>query len=79
MPDFDIDFCQEGRDRVIQYVKGKYGADAVSQIATFGTMAAKAAVRDIGRVLDLGYMFNGRHRQADSVQARQARHDRPTR
>jgi DNA polymerase-3 subunit alpha len=57
MPDFDIDFCQHGRDRVIQYVKEKYGADAVSQIATFGTMAAKAAVRDIGRVLDLGYMF----------------------
>ncbi|KKB63579.1 DNA polymerase III subunit alpha [Robbsia andropogonis] len=57
MPDFDIDFCQEGRDRVIQYVKRKYGADAVSQIATFGTMAAKAAVRDIGRVLDLGYNF----------------------
>ncbi|MEX3605867.1 MAG: DNA polymerase III subunit alpha [Burkholderia sp.] len=57
MPDFDIDFCQHGRDRVIQYVKEKYGADAVSQIATFGTMAAKAAVRDIGRVLDLGYVF----------------------
>jgi len=57
MPDFDIDFCQHGRDRVIQYVKDKYGADAVSQIATFGTMAAKAAVRDIGRVLDLGYNF----------------------
>jgi len=57
MPDFDIDFCQDGRDRVIQYVKSKYGADAVSQIATFGTMAAKAAVRDIGRVLDVGYMF----------------------
>lgn len=57
MPDFDIDFCQHGRDRVIQYVKSKYGADAVSQIATFGTMAAKAAVRDIGRVLDLGYTF----------------------
>ncbi|RKP56764.1 DNA polymerase III subunit alpha [Pararobbsia silviterrae] len=57
MPDFDIDFCQHGRDRVIQYVKQKYGADAVSQIATFGTMAAKAAVRDIGRVLDLGYNF----------------------
>ncbi|KAF1055964.1 MAG: DNA polymerase III subunit alpha [Burkholderia gladioli] len=57
MPDFDIDFCQHGRDRVIQYVKKKYGADAVSQIATFGTMAAKAAVRDVGRVLDLGYMF----------------------
>ena len=57
MPDFDIDFCQEGRDRVIQYVKEKYGHDAVSQIATFGTMAAKAAVRDIGRVLGLGYNF----------------------
>ena len=42
MPDFDIDFCQEGRDRVIQYVKEQYGEDAVSQIATFGTMAAKA-------------------------------------
>ncbi len=57
MPDFDIDFCQAGRDRVIQYVKEKYGFDAVSQIATFGTMAAKAAVRDVGRVLDLGYNF----------------------
>ena len=57
MPDFDIDFCQDGRDRVIQYVKEKYGADAVSQIATFGSMAAKAAVRDVGRVLDLGYNF----------------------
>lgn len=57
MPDFDIDFCQDGRDKVIQYVKRKYGADAVSQIATFGTMAAKAAVRDVGRVLDLGYNF----------------------
>ena len=57
MPDFDIDFCQEGRDRVIQYVKDRYGKNAVSQIATFGTMAAKAAVRDVGRVLDLGYNF----------------------
>lgn len=57
MPDFDIDFCQHGRDRVIQYVKDRYGHDAVSQIATFGTMAAKAAVRDVGRVLDLGYGF----------------------
>jgi len=57
MPDFDIDFCQEGRDRVIQYVKDRYGKDAVSQIATFGTMAAKGAVRDVGRVLDLGYNF----------------------
>jgi DNA polymerase-3 subunit alpha len=57
MPDFDIDFCQDGRDRVIGYVKKKYGADSVSQIATFGTMAAKAAVRDVGRVLDLPYLF----------------------
>src|SRR5207253_1417693 len=53
MPDFDIDFCQEGRDRVIQYVKERYGKEAVSQIATFGTMAAKGAVRDVGRVLDM--------------------------
>src|SRR4051794_21490524 len=57
MPDFDIDFCQDGRDRVIDYVKSKYGSDSVSQIATFGTMAAKAVVRDVGRVLDLGYNF----------------------
>jgi len=57
MPDFDIDFCQEGRDRVIQHVKDLYGKDAVSQIATFGTMAAKGAIRDVGRVLDFGYNF----------------------
>jgi DNA polymerase-3 subunit alpha len=57
MPDFDIDFCQDGRDRVIDYVRSKYGADSVSQIATFGTMAARAVVRDTGRVLDLGFNF----------------------
>ena len=57
MPDFDIDFCQDGRDRVIGYVRDKYGAGSVSQIATFGTMAARAVVRDCGRVLDLGYNF----------------------
>ncbi|STQ91215.1 DNA polymerase III subunit alpha [Iodobacter fluviatilis] len=57
MPDFDIDFCQENRWRVIEYVREKYGVEAVSQIATFGTMAAKAVVRDVGRVLDLPYMF----------------------
>lgn len=57
MPDFDIDFCQGNRDRVIEYVKDKYGRDAVSQIATFGTMAARAAVRDVGRVLDMSYTF----------------------
>ncbi len=55
MPDFDIDFCQDGRDRVIDYVKDKYGAECVSQIATFGTMAAKAVVRDVGRVLSMPY------------------------
>ncbi len=55
MPDFDIDFCQSNRDRVIDYVKDKYGRDAVSQIATFGTMASKAALRDVGRVLGMGY------------------------
>jgi DNA polymerase III subunit alpha len=57
MPDFDVDFCQDGRERVIEYVKQKYGADSVAQIATFGTMAAKAVVRDVGRVLDLPYGF----------------------
>lgn len=57
MPDFDIDFCQSNRDRVIDYVKDRYGKDAVSQIATFGTMAARAAIRDVGRVLDLSYGF----------------------
>ena len=55
MPDFDVDFCQANRDRVIDYVKDKYGREAVSQIATVGTMAAKAALRDVGRVLGMGY------------------------
>ncbi|GAB4400745.1 MAG: DNA polymerase III subunit alpha [Rhodoferax sp.] len=57
MPDFDVDFCQANRDRVIDYVKEKYGRNAVSQIATFGTMAARAVVRDVGRVLDMSYTF----------------------
>ncbi|GAA6140709.1 DNA polymerase III subunit alpha [Hydrogenophaga sp. 5NK40-0174] len=57
MPDFDIDFCQSNRDRVIDYVKERYGKNAVSQIATFGTMAARAAIRDVGRVLDMSYGF----------------------
>ncbi|TDR81943.1 DNA polymerase III subunit alpha [Paludibacterium purpuratum] len=57
MPDFDVDFCQDNRYRVIDYVRQAYGAEAVSQIATFGTMAAKAVVRDVGRVLDLPYTF----------------------
>ncbi|NQW57612.1 MAG: DNA polymerase III subunit alpha, partial [Polynucleobacter sp.] len=57
MPDFDIDFCQLGRDRVIQYVKDKYGSESVSQIATFGTMAAKGAIKDVGRVIEQPYGF----------------------
>jgi DNA polymerase-3 subunit alpha len=57
MPDFDIDFCQDKRWRVIEYVREKYGAAAVSQIATFGTMSSKAVIRDVGRVLDLPYNF----------------------
>lgn len=57
MPDFDIDFCMEGRDRVIEYVADKYGRQSVSQIITFGTMAAKAVVRDVGRVLGHPYGF----------------------
>ncbi len=57
MPDFDIDFCQDNRWRVIEYVRDKYGHDAVSQIATFGTMSSKAVIRDVGRVLDMPYNF----------------------
>ena len=55
MPDFDIDFCIEGRDRVIEYVASQYGREAVSQIITFGTMAAKAVVRDVARVQSKSY------------------------
>ena len=55
MPDFDIDFCMEGRDRVIEYVANHYGRQAVSQIITFGTMAAKAVIRDVARVLGKAY------------------------
>jgi DNA polymerase-3 subunit alpha len=57
MPDFDVDFCMEGRDRVIDYVADKYGRDRVSQIITYGTLAAKAVVRDVGRVLGMSYGF----------------------
>ncbi len=57
MPDFDVDFCMEGRDRVIEYVAQKYGRERVSQIITYGTMAAKAVVRDVGRVLGMSYGF----------------------
>ena len=55
MPDIDVDFCIRGRDQVIQYVKDKYGADKVAQITTFGTLKAKAAIRDVGRALGLSF------------------------
>lgn len=57
MPDIDIDFCFERRQEVIDYVVGKYGKDKVVQIVTFGTMAARAVIRDVGRALDLGYAY----------------------
>ena len=55
MPDIDVDFCIRGRAQVIQYVKSKYGADRVAQIATFGTLKAKAAIRDVGRAIGLSF------------------------
>jgi DNA polymerase-3 subunit alpha len=60
MPDFDVDFCMDNRDRVIDYVAQRYGRDSVSQIITFGSMAAKAVVRDVGRVLGHPYGFTDR-------------------
>ncbi len=57
MPDFDVDFCMEGRDRVIEYVAKRYGADRVAQIITYGSMNARAVVRDVGRVLGHPYGF----------------------
>ena len=57
MPDIDIDFCYERRQEVIDYVSQKYGADKVVQIITFGTMAAKGVIRDVGRAFDLPYNF----------------------
>ncbi len=55
MPDIDVDFCQNRRDEVIEYVKNKYGPDYVSQITTFGNMKAKAVIRDVGRVMGMSY------------------------
>ena len=60
MPDFDVDFCMDKRDQVIDYVARKYGRDSVSQIITYGSMAAKAVVRDVGRVLGHSYGFTDR-------------------
>lgn len=60
MPDFDVDFCVDGRDRVIDYVKEKYGEKQVSQIVTFGTIGARGAIRDVGRVLGFPYGYSDR-------------------
>ena len=57
MPDIDVDFCYERRQEVIDYVGRKYGADRVVQIVTFGTLAARGVIRDVGRVMDLPYAF----------------------
>ncbi len=65
MPDFDVDFCMDGRDRVIEYVAERYGTDRVSQIITYGTMAARAVVRDVGRVL--GHPFGRIDRLAKQI------------
>src|SRR5271170_876147 len=55
LPDIDVDFCTRGRGEVIQYVTEKYGREQVAQIITFGTLAAKAAIKDVGRVLDMSF------------------------
>ena len=55
MPDFDIDFCQDRRDEVINYIKNRYGHENVAQIITFGSLQARAAIRDVGRVLEMPY------------------------
>ena len=70
MPDIDIDFCMNRRGEVIEYVTQKYGREKVAQIITFGTMAAKAAIKDVGRALDMPYARRGPHREdgADAAQ-----------
>src|SRR5699024_12128675 len=75
MPDFDIDFCMEGRDRVIEYVAERYGRDRVSQIITYGTMAARAVVRDVGRVLGHPYSYVDRVRSEEHTSELQLRFD----
>ena len=64
MPDFDIDFCNRNRDRVIDYVRERYGADSVAQIITYGTMSAKAVIRDVGRAIGAPYGFCDRMARA---------------
>ena len=57
MPDIDVDFCYERRQEVIDYVTRKYGKDCVARIVTFGTLAARGVIRDVGRVMDLPYAY----------------------
>lgn len=68
MPDIDVDFADEDRDRVLEYVRKKYGADRVAQICTFGTMAARAAVKDAGKAL--GIPFSEMNTLASYIPAR---------
>ena len=63
MPDIDVDFCYERRQEVIDYVVEKYGKDQVAQIVTFGTLAARGVIRDVGRVMDLPYSLCDAGRQ----------------
>ena len=74
MPDIDVDFCFERRQEVIDYVVRKYGKDCVAQIVTFGTMAARGVIRDVGRVMDLPYALCGFDRKNDPAGAEY--HDR---
>ena len=74
MPDFDIDFCQANRGRVIEYVREKYGKDAVSQIVTFGAMSSKAVIRDVGRVLQLPFGLCDRLSKLIPVEANKPLH-----
>ena len=81
MPDIDIDFCTHRRGEVIQYVTEKYGREQVAQIITFGTLGARAAIKDVGRVLDMTFADVDKHHEADPEhaehQAAQARKQEP--
>src|SRR5918993_784439 len=77
MPDFDIDFCVEGRERVIEYVQRRYGEEQVAQIITFGTLLARGVMRDVGRVLEIAQKLEGLHRHASTHAAGVVIGDRP--
>ena len=79
MPDIDIDFCTNRRGEVIQYVTEKYGREQVAQIITFGTLAAKAAIKDVGRVLDMTFARRGPHHQAGPRSRSTSSSTRPSR